>query len=120
MLGLMGEKYVELTAGSPESPFIAPNSTIIGKEPFDTSKFIEKGEQIANNLDQAITDIRDLTGGVNDIIMVHREDLDQMLKNLVETSENIKAFSEDVKWHPWKLIRKSKSQKPKEEEKEEK
>ena len=63
--------------------------------------------------------MRKLTGGVNEIIVVHREDLDKMLKNLVETSENIKAFSEDVKRHPWKLIRKSKSQKPQEEEEEE-
>ena len=117
-LGLMGEKYVELTTGSPKSPFLPPNSTIIGREPFDTAKFIEKGDQIANNLDQAITDVRALTTGVNKLVVVHREDLDEMLNNLVETSENIKAFSEDVKWHPWKLIRKSKSQKPKEEKKE--
>ncbi len=115
-LGLMGEKYVELTAGSAESPFLKPNSTIIGREPFDTAKFIEKGEQIADNLNQAITSIRKLTTGVNEVIVVHREDLDKVLKNLAESSENIKAFTEDIKWHPWKLIRKSKSQKPKPEE----
>lgn len=114
-LGLMGEKYVELTAGSPDSPFLPPGSIIIGREPFDTAKFIEKGEQIAGNLDQAIVSMHKLTDGVNEVIIVHREDMDKMLKNLVETSENIKAFSEDVKWHPWKLIRKSKSQKPKED-----
>ncbi len=119
-LGLMGEKYVELTAGSADSPFLKPNSTIIGREPFDTVKFIEKGEQIAENLDQAITNVRKLTTGVNEVIVVHREDLDKMLKNLVETSENMKAFSEDIKWHPWKLIRKSKSQKPKEKKEEKK
>ena len=117
-LGLMGEKYVELTAGSADSPFLKPNSIIIGREPFDTTKFIERGERIADNLDQAISDVRKLTGGVNELIVVHRQDLDQMLKNFVETSENIKAFSEDVKWHPWKLIRKSKSQKPKPEKEE--
>jgi len=116
-LGLMGEKYVELTAGSPESPFLKPNSTIIGREPFDTAKFIEQGERIAENLDLTITEVRKLTVGVNEVVVVHRQDLDNMLKNLVETSENMKAFSEDVKWHPWKLIRKSKSQKPKEEDK---
>lgn len=115
-LGIMGEKYVELTAGSADSPFLKPGSTIVGREPFDTAKFIEKGEQIAENLDLAITDVRKLTTGVNEVIVVHRQDLDAMLKNLVETSENMKAFSEDVKWHPWKLIRKSKSQKPEEEE----
>ncbi|NQT00093.1 MAG: MCE family protein [Candidatus Omnitrophica bacterium] len=114
-LGLMGEKYVELTAGSPSSPFLEPGSTIIGREPFDTTKFMEKGEQIAENLDLAIISMRELSDGVNEVIVVHRQDLDAMLKNLVETSENIKAFSEDVKWHPWKLLRKSKSQKPKEE-----
>ena len=119
-LGIMGEKYVELTAGTADSPFLQPNSTIIGREPFDTVKFIEKGEQIAENLDQAITNVRKLTDGVNEVIVVHRKDLDAMLKNLVESSENMKAFSEDIKWHPWKLIRKSKSQKPKEEPKEKK
>ena len=116
-LGLMGEKYVELTAGSANSPFLKPDSTIIGREPFDTTRFIERGEQIADNLEQAIISIRTLSSGVNELIVVHREDLDEMLKNLVESSENMKAFTEDVKWHPWKLIRKSKSQKPKEEKK---
>lgn len=115
-LGLMGEKYVELTVGSADSPFLPAGSTIIGRAPFDTAKFIEKGEQIADNLDQAIISVRKLSEGVNEVVIVHREDLNKMLKNLVETSENIKAFSEDVKWHPWKLIRKSKSQKPKEEQ----
>lgn len=119
-LGIMGEKYAELTAGSVGSPFLEPNSTIVGREPFDTAKFVEKGEQIADNLEQAIVDISKLTAGVNEVIIVHREDLDKMLKNLVKTSENIKAFSEDVKWHPWKLIRKSKSQKPKPEKEKEK
>ncbi len=114
-LGIMGEKYVELTAGSADSPFLPPESTIIGREPFDTTKFIEKGNQIADNLDQAITNVRELTSGVNEVIIIHREDLDKVLKNLVETSENVKAFSEDIKWHPWKLIRKSKSQEPKPE-----
>ncbi len=117
MLGIMGEKYVELTAGSATSEFLKPGSIIIGKEPFDTTKFIEKGEQIANNLDSAISDVRKLTSGVNDVIMVHRDDLDQMLKNLVSTSENMKAFSEDIKWHPWKLIHKTKEKKPVEEKK---
>jgi phospholipid/cholesterol/gamma-HCH transport system substrate-binding protein len=113
-LGLMGEKYVELTAGSADSPFLKPGTTMIGREPFDTAKFIEKGDQIVDNLDGAITNIRSLTSGVNDLVVVHREDLDKVLKNLAESSENMKAFSEDIKWHPWKLIRKSKSQKPKE------
>ncbi|MFC1631762.1 MlaD family protein [Candidatus Omnitrophota bacterium] len=116
-MGLMGEKYVELSAGSAAAEFLAPGSTIIGREPFDTAKFIEKGEQIAENLDQAIVSMRNLSEGVNEVIIVHREDLDKMLKNLVVTSENMKAFSDDVKWHPWKLIRKSKSQKPKEQKK---
>ncbi|MCQ9208708.1 MAG: MlaD family protein, partial [Omnitrophica bacterium] len=114
-LGLMGEKYMELTAGSPESPFLPPESIIIGREPFDTAKFIEQSERIAENLDLTITEVRKLSTGVNEIIVVHREDLNKMLKNLVQTSENFKAFSEDVKWHPWKLIRKSKSQKLKAE-----
>lgn len=116
-LGLMGEKYVELTAGSAGSPFLPPQSTIIGREPFDTVKFMEKGGQIADNLDEAITNIRKLTSGVNELVIVHREDMDTLLKNLVESSENMKAFTEDIKWHPWKLIRKSKSQQPKEEKK---
>jgi ABC-type transporter Mla subunit MlaD len=115
----MGEKYVELTAGSAKAMFLKPNSVIIGREPFDTYKFIEKSDQLASNLDQAITNIRQLTTGVNELIVIHRDDLDMALKNLVESSENIKAFTEDIKWHPWKLIRKSKSQKskPKKEKK---
>ncbi|MBN2097082.1 MAG: MCE family protein [Candidatus Omnitrophica bacterium] len=117
-LGLMGEKYLEITAGDAEANFLRPDSTIIGREPFDTNKFIEKGEQIAENLDQTISEIRKLSSGVNEVVEFTRQDLDKMMKNLAESSENIKAFTEDIKWHPWKLIRKSKSPKPEEVEKE--
>jgi phospholipid/cholesterol/gamma-HCH transport system substrate-binding protein len=116
-LGLMGEKYVEVTAGSAASPFLAPKSTIVGREPFDTAKFLEKSEEIAEDLDQAISDVRQLTGGVNDVIVVHREKLDQMLKNFVETSENMKAFTEDIRQNPWKLLSKPKTRRSRKKKK---
>src|SRR3989338_3712590 len=34
-MGLMGEKYIEVLPGSPESPTLAPGDVLLGEAPFD-------------------------------------------------------------------------------------
>lgn len=51
-------------------------------------------------------------GKVNTIIDVHAGDMHTLVGNLRETSGSLRAWSEDVKRHPWKIVRKGKPDEP--------
>jgi phospholipid/cholesterol/gamma-HCH transport system substrate-binding protein len=120
-LGLMGEKYIEITPGSEGSPFVRPGSTLIGQNPIRIEDLLEAAENIADNIDKTLVDVRKLTKNINSAVGENKPKLDSIFDNLEVSSENLKEFTEDIKWHPWKLLRKGKERTtPEEEEKEKK
>jgi phospholipid/cholesterol/gamma-HCH transport system substrate-binding protein len=170
-LGIVGGKYVELSAGSPQSRMLEPGGTIIGQESLKledltkmaldvvaklnnmatnldrmlgdpkmskslkttiqnlqeasenikvmtsskdevaqglkdlpailkkTDDILKKSEDVANNL-KAITEKSDKIIGEN------KKNIDEMLASFRDMAKNLKDTSEDIKGHPWKLIRK--------------
>jgi len=117
-LGLMGEKYVEISAGSLGVPFISPGATIIGEEPFQFEKLAKRGEEIAETLDATLIDIRGLVNSLDGVVTNNEEGVGRIITDLEATAKNFKEFSEDIKRHPWKLIIKGKEKKPRKERKE--
>lgn len=107
-MGLMGEKYLEITSGSKDSPFLENGSTIIGKEPMRMEEIMDKAMAIADNLNAGITDLRKLTKDVDLALVDNRSKIDDLITNMDETGKNFKEFSEDIKKNPWKLLIKSK------------
>ncbi len=101
-LGLMGEKYIEISGGSTGSPFRDPSKPVRGEDPFRLEALMDKAEDMAVNLDEAIKNVNKLTGHIND--MVSRKEVEATLKNIEATTENFKDFSADLKAHPWKLL----------------
>jgi len=114
-LGLMGEKYIEISRGSAGMPFLEPGSTIMGEEPFQFERLAKKGEEIAENLDVMLIDVRTLVNNLNGVVTDNKTGIDQIIEDLEVTAENFKEFSEDIKRHPWKLLLKGKEKKPKKE-----
>lgn len=114
-MGLMGEKYLEITRGSSSSPFLKEGSLIIGKEPMAMEDAMDKAMEIADNLNEGISDLRKLTKSVDLTVVENKTKVDEIIENMNETSKNFKDFSEDIKRHPWKLLIKSKEKKPKED-----
>lgn len=94
-LGLMGEKYIEITS-SEGNGFIEPGANIAG-EPY--------------------VDIDAMMSKVNGALDDNRESINSIVKNFEATSKNFEEFSDDVKRHPWKLLFKTK-EKPKDQKKE--
>jgi len=116
-MGLMGEKYIELTRGSKESPFLKEGSLIIGKEPLAMEEVMDKAVTIADNLNAGVNDLRKLAKDVNLTLVDNRAQIDEIVKNMNDTSKNFKDFSDDIKRNPWKLLIKTKEprkEKPKE------
>jgi phospholipid/cholesterol/gamma-HCH transport system substrate-binding protein len=104
-LGLMGEKYIEITGGSTGSPFRDPSKPVRGEDPFRLEALMDKAEDMADNLDEAIKNVNQLTGHVNDIVT--RKEVDASIENIEAITQNFKDFSADLKAHPWKLLIKS-------------
>jgi len=180
--GLVGDKYVELSGGSPQMPVLEPGKLLIGEESFkleDLTKagleLVTKMKGIANNIDRIANNIDRMTGdpattasiktilhnlqdtsanlevmtsskdevaqGLKNlpemlkkleesttVILKKLEDsstnlkavtektdtmlddnkkkIDDTLDNIKQMTQNLKETSEDVKSHPWKLIRK--------------
>ncbi|PIU41911.1 MAG: hypothetical protein COS99_02980 [Candidatus Omnitrophica bacterium CG07_land_8_20_14_0_80_42_15] len=110
-LGLMGEKYVEISAGASKEPYLVPGSTITGEEPFQFEKLAKKGEEIADNLNATLGDVRKFVNNLDGVVIDNKTGVNNMITDLEATAKNFKEFSEDIKNHPWKLLMKGKEEK---------
>lgn len=132
-MGLLGEKYIELTGGDANAPFLNPGALIVGQEPVDFEKLLAKGDTIADNLteisqnlnqrlknngealDSIIADLKvtmknmsSISTNVNERLAVNRESIDDTIANLNASSQNLEELSADLKVNPWKLLYKAK------------
>lgn len=106
-LGLMGEKYVEIRSGS--SKEIAVTGDLIqGEDPVRLEDLIDIGKKVAGDIGQTARDISRVVNHVDEALQDNRPKLDSIFDNLEETSENFNDFSQDVKYHPWKVLAKGK------------
>ncbi|MEW5758360.1 MAG: MlaD family protein [Candidatus Omnitrophota bacterium] len=102
ILGLMGEKYIEISRGSDGAAFLDKKSFILSENPIDMDMLMKRADSISKSLD--------------DILVLNKKDLNASIANLKIVSENMKEFSEDIKTYPWKLLYKTK-EKPKDTKK---
>ena len=132
-LGLMGEKYISLTSGQKEAPYLAPGSIIIGDEPPDFQSLIGEAKEITSELKQlvhevnerlnvnkgrideilvhvnaAASNISSVAANVDERLKVNQSDIDSTMKNLKGASGNLEELSYDLKLNPWKLLYRSK------------
>jgi len=110
-MGLMGEKYIEITRGSKEGAFVQPDSLLVGKDPIIMEEVMDKAVAITDSIEKEVGLLIDLTRNVDSTLKENKEDIGVIVDNLKGTTQNFKEFSEDIKQHPWKLIIKSKPKK---------
>ena len=106
-LGLMGEKYVEIRVGT-SADFAAANDSLNSEDPVRLEELIEIGKKVAADVGVMAKDISKVANHVDEAIQENRPKLDNIFTNLEETSENFNDFSQDVKYHPWKVLAKGK------------
>jgi phospholipid/cholesterol/gamma-HCH transport system substrate-binding protein len=107
-LGLMGEKYIELTPGDTGSPFIRPGATIQGKDPIDIDAIIEQATSTMAVAKETMTNISSLVKNLDNAIADNRPNIDEIMNNLRRTTDNLEEFTDDIKHNPWKLLVKGK------------
>ncbi len=77
-LGLLGEKYIEISPGTPASDGLTDNSTVVGIDPLSTEELFVKGNEIADNLRSIMSQLNKLVTG-------------ETLETVVNTLESITA-----------------------------
>ena len=106
-LGMMGEKYIEIRAGvSPD--FVTAGDVLQSEEPVRLEDLIDLGKKIGEDIGQTARDISKVANHVDETIQENRPKIDTIFDNLEETSENFNDFSQDVKYHPWKVLARGK------------
>ena len=107
-LGLMGEKYVEIKAGAPGAEYAKDGESIKGNDPFRMEELVDIGKKVAGDISKTANDISSVARHVDEVIVENKPKIDDMLTNFDETSVNFREFSDDVKYHPWKVLLKGK------------
>ena len=105
-LGMMGEKFVEITPGTLKSPTLKPGSTIQGTDPIPMHLLIQKMNVLASRVDELTVSLNPLVLNLNTVVSGNKEELSKMIVNFSQTSANIRDITADLKSHPWRLVRK--------------
>lgn len=108
VMGFMGEKFIELTPGTPEAPALGPGEKLRGEDPMAFYEIVDKGTRIADTFEATTADLRELIEDLDQTVGENREELNGIFANLNEASENLKVMTKDLKYHPWKIFHKGK------------
>lgn len=102
-LGLLGERYLEIRPGEDYEHFVKAGDTLIGNDPVSISEVTEMGYQIGLKLDETINNfnaiLAKLKNGEGTLGRILSED---------KLYEDLEYLLEDIRAHPWKLLRKTK------------
>jgi len=93
-LGLLGEKYLEIFPGTTENNMLENGDMIVGRDPISTEAITEKVSELADSTAIVMKRLADGEGTVGKLLT---ED---------KIYNDLEAFVEDIKKHPWKLLHK--------------
>ncbi len=98
-LGLLGEKYLEIFPGTSGKPCLKNNATVIGQDPVPMEKVTENLAKLSDSVTVIVERLRKGEGTVGKLLAE-----DDVYNDLKATAANFKAFSEDIRKYPWKLL----------------
>ncbi len=108
-MGLMGEKYVEIYAGTADSPFNEVGAPIIGQSPTEIQEILNASKSVADNLAKTMEAIADvfavestkmslkntilrmdsISRNIDELVAGRRGDTESFIRNLRILSENM-------------------------------
>jgi phospholipid/cholesterol/gamma-HCH transport system substrate-binding protein len=90
-LGLLGDKYIEITQGTPNGRVLEEGEVITGAPPLDLDEMIAKGTHTFDNLSSTVDNIKALTQGILEgegtVGKLMRDE--SLYKNLDETTRRL-------------------------------
>ena len=111
VMGFMGETFIELKAGTPDSPALETGGMITGTDPIPLMELVKKGTELLNEFETISSEIKALMGDLGTMVDENHDEVNQIVDNLDSMTGNFNEMSRDLKFHPWKLLRKGKEHK---------
>ena len=105
-LGMMGEKFIEISVGSKDAPPKETGKVIEGVDPIPMHVLIRKMNLLADEVAQMTESLNPLLKTMNDVVGGNKEELSKSIGNLHEVSANLRDMTTELKLHPWRLVRK--------------
>lgn len=105
-LGMMGEKFIELSTGSKEAPAKMPGTEVEGKDPIPMHVLIRKMNLLADEVSKMTENLNPLLETTNRLVGGNEEAISSSICNLHEITVNLRDMTYDLKLHPWRLVRK--------------
>ena len=107
--GLLGDRYIELSAGSPEAPPIPPGGLVPSIDPVDVEVLVGRGGDIVSNIVEVTASLKDVLGsiqrgeGLLGAMVSNREvgeatlvDLQHTMANVQQTTRSLEQILERV------------------------
>ena len=107
--GLLGDRYIELSAGSPEAPPIPPGGLVPSIDPVDVEVLVGRGGDIVSNIVEVTASLKDVLGsiqrgeGLLGAMVRNRElgestlvDLRNTMANVQKTTQSLEQILERV------------------------
>lgn len=87
-IGLVGDKVLEITVGSPDKEVLLPGSFLASVDPPDYLKLLQKGDQILDNVVKVTGSLDELLGGLGE---------EKATREVAETFRTLKRTLNEVK-----------------------
>ena len=87
--GVLGDQFVNITPGTPDTPFLQDGDNVEGSEPFNLNEVAQSANALIKQFDRLGATIEKAIGRVNDQVLDA-----QTLSNLSQTISNFKEVSE--------------------------
>lgn len=97
-LGFMGEKYMEISPGTPGKRLLKNGDILVGKDPVSMAKIFENLSGLTDSVKTIVDRLKNGQGAIGKLLTE-----DKIYKDL-------EAFVEDIKNNPWKLLNKPRGQ----------
>jgi len=118
-LGLLGEKYLEISPGTVDKDSLKDGDTLVGRDPVPMEKITENLKTLSDDVNVIVGRLRRGEGtigkllaedAVYDDVKATTGNFKDLSYDLKATGGNLKDFSEDIKARPWKLFNKPKGE----------
>ena len=118
-LGLMGEKYIEITPGVDTLEFLQEGQVMVGVDPVAQELIAQKVMEVASGLDKMINDEKTknsisgtlenlslVTGNLRDITSSVKDGKGTLGRILYDERlyDDLQGLTADLKANPWKLL----------------
>ncbi len=105
-LGMMGEKFIEISVGTKDAPPMEAGKVIEGVDPIAMHVLIRKMNALADEVAQMTESLNPLLKTTNELVEGNKEEISKSIGNLHEVTANLRDMTADLKLHPWRLVRK--------------